>query len=62
MAGTQDSLFRSAVMRLVQLYVPTEIGRETVSALGEVGQMQFRDVRTRIARKCSGGANVWIVE
>jgi V-type H+-transporting ATPase subunit a len=47
MAPARDTMFRSADMSMVQLYIANEIGREIISALGEIGQVQFRDVSQR---------------
>lgn len=33
-------------MSLVQLIIPTEVAHDTIAELGELGDVQFRDVRT----------------
>ncbi len=48
MAVPKNTLFRSADMCLTQLYISNEIGRDVVSALGELGEVQFRDVCTAL--------------
>lgn len=57
MGVPKDSLFRSADMSLIQLYIANEIGREVVSALGEVGEVQFRDVSLRLYYRNSKSKN-----
>lgn len=42
--AAQDTLFRSSDMSLNQLYISNDIARETVSTLGELGEVEFRDV------------------
>jgi hypothetical protein len=35
----------SEAMSLVQLFIPTEVAHDTVAELGELGNVQFKDVR-----------------
>ncbi|KZV68068.1 ATPase V0/A0 complex subunit [Peniophora sp. CONT] len=42
------TLFRSDAMSLVQLFVPTEVAHDTVSELGELGNVQFKDLNPNV--------------
>lgn len=44
------SLFRSEEMSLIQLYIPAEVAQPCVAELGELGKVQFRDVRVSAFR------------
>ncbi|KAG0280920.1 H(+)-transporting V0 sector ATPase subunit a [Linnemannia exigua] len=40
----ESTFFRSEEMSLIQLYIPAEVAQPTVSELGELGLVQFRDL------------------
>ncbi|PWN48396.1 V0/A0 complex, 116-kDa subunit of ATPase [Violaceomyces palustris] len=41
---SDEGLFRSATMSLIQLYIPSETAHATISELGELGNVQFKDL------------------
>lgn len=43
-SGPKDSIFRSEEMSLAQMFLQPEAAYETISQLGEMGCVQFRDV------------------
>ncbi|KAJ2523915.1 H(+)-transporting V0 sector ATPase subunit a [Coemansia sp. RSA 2049] len=45
----KTSIFRSEIMSLVQLYIPSDVARFTVSQLGEMGLLQFRDLNDDVS-------------
>lgn len=45
-AEVESTSTGSEAMSLVQLFVPTEVAHDAVSELGELGNVQFKDVRT----------------
>lgn len=46
-----STLFRSEEMSLIQLYIPSEVAQPCVAELGELGKVQFRDVRRLLSKK-----------
>ncbi|ODV87412.1 hypothetical protein CANARDRAFT_26813 [[Candida] arabinofermentans NRRL YB-2248] len=46
--SSEEAIFRSAEMILVQFYISSEISRNCVSVLGELGNVQFRDMNKNI--------------
>ncbi|TDL20169.1 V0/A0 complex, 116-kDa subunit of ATPase [Rickenella mellea] len=44
MADDYPTLFRSEGMSLVQLFIPNEVAHDTVHELGELGDVQFKDL------------------
>jgi V-type H+-transporting ATPase subunit a len=44
MLDEYPTLFRSEAMSLVQLFVPAEVAHDTVAELGELGNVEFKDL------------------
>ncbi|KAJ2840961.1 H(+)-transporting V0 sector ATPase subunit a, partial [Coemansia erecta] len=45
----KTSIFRSEIMSLVQLYIPSDVACFTVAQLGEMGLLQFRDLNGEVS-------------
>ncbi|CAL1703326.1 unnamed protein product [Somion occarium] len=48
MADEYPTLFHSEQMSLVQLIVPTEVAHDTIAELGELGNVQFKDLNPEV--------------
>ncbi|KAJ8463665.1 hypothetical protein ONZ51_g10112 [Trametes cubensis] len=48
MGDEYPTLFRSEQMSLVQLIVPTEVAHDTIAELGELGNVQFKDLNPNV--------------
>ncbi|KIY48257.1 V0/A0 complex, 116-kDa subunit of ATPase [Fistulina hepatica ATCC 64428] len=48
MSDEYPSLLRSEQMSLLQLFVPTEVAHDTVAELGELGDVQFKDLNPNV--------------
>lgn len=46
--GSNEAIFRSAPMTLVQFYVTMELARDLVFTLGNLGQVHFRDLNAKL--------------
>ncbi|CCH59958.1 hypothetical protein TBLA_0C01430 [Henningerozyma blattae CBS 6284] len=44
----EESIYRSAPMTYVQLYIPLETSKEVVSLFGRLGNIMFRDMNTQL--------------
>lgn len=40
-------------MSFVQFFVPAEVAHDTIAELGELGNVQFKDVSNRINQQCT---------
>lgn len=45
---SNEAIFRSAPMTLVQFYVTIELARDMVGVLGKLGNVQFRDLNSKL--------------
>ncbi|EKM56054.1 uncharacterized protein PHACADRAFT_257099 [Phanerochaete carnosa HHB-10118-sp] len=48
MGDEYPGLFRSETMSLVQMIIPTEVAHDTIAELGELGDVQFKDLNPNV--------------